>query len=140
MKKGKLCYGKSKTLARCQEWDVCQSCATFLSNTAEDTYFYATPIGPCVRDDNGIQMSAAEIIEKMRQMQMNEIQIIAINPKDSELIDLNKLTGDVYVVEGNCIERGTAAIFMNELKDMVWKNICEGRMSYKRGWKWRKIE
>lgn len=140
MKKGKLCYGKSQTLARCQEWDTCQSCAPSLSNAAEDTYFYATPIGPCVRDDNGIQMSAAEIIEKMRQMRMNEIQIIAINPKDSELTDLNKLTGDVYVVEGNCIERGTAAIFMNELKDMVWKNICEGRMNYKRGQKWRKIE
>lgn len=140
MKKGKLCYGKSQTLARCQEWDTCQSCAPSLSNAAEDTYFYATPIGPCVRDDNGIQMSAAEIIEKMRQMRMNEIQIIAINPKDSELIDLNKLTGDVYVVEGNCIERGTAAILMHELKDMVWKNICEGRMSYKQGQKWRKFE
>lgn len=140
MKKGKLCYEKSKTLARCQEWDACQSCAPSLSNTAEDTYFYATPTGPCVRDDNGIQMSAAEIIEKMRQMQMNEIKIIVINPKDSELIDLNKLTGDAYVVEGNCIERGTAAILMNELKDMAWKNICEGRMSYKRGQKWRKIE
>lgn len=140
MKKEKICYGKSQTLTRCKEWEACQSCAPLLSDATEDVYFYAAPTGICAREDNGIQMSVAEMIEKIRQMQMNSIQIVAINPKDSALIDLNELPGDVYVVEYDYFEKGTAAILMNELKAMVWENICEGRMSYKKGRKWRAFE
>lgn len=85
-------------------------------------------------------MNAEEMIEKIRQMQIDLIHIIVVNSGDFELIKLNELPSNIYVLESRRLGTGEATVLKGYLKKSAWECIRNKRIKYKRGKKVERME
>lgn len=75
-----------------------------------------------------------ELEEARLKIELSNKRILFMHPEDIAILDLDKVSSSVYLVEERRLERGKViAITDEELKRTVWDAIKNNKVKYHRG-------
>lgn len=75
-----------------------------------------------------------ELKEAMLKIELSNKRILFMHPEDIAILDLDKVSSSVYLVEERRLEHGKVmAITDEELKKIVWDAIKNNKVKYHRG-------
>lgn len=75
-----------------------------------------------------------ELEEAMLKIELSNKRILFMHPEDIAILDLDKVSSSVYLVEERRLERGKViAITDEEFKKIVWDAIKNNKVKYHRG-------
>lgn len=75
-----------------------------------------------------------ELKEAMLKIELSNKLILFMHPEDIAILDLDKVSSSIYLVEERRLERGKViAITDEEFKKIVWDAIKNNKVKYHRG-------
>ena len=75
-----------------------------------------------------------ELEEAMLKIELSNKRILFMHPEDIAILDLDKVSSSLYLVEERRLERGKViAITDEKLKRTVWDAIKNNKVKYRRG-------